>query len=417
MVGITDGATQAIISNANSVEKDVRFPTFWAFRDYIPDFDNGGVLMMGLQSMLLQNVDSQLLVLPAWPSTWSVDYKLQAYDNTTVMVKSQGLTISQLEVFPTSRLKDVVLPTGKQNQSIIFSELTGLTRGTADLTLNAVVSSTLPVTYTSSDTTVAKVIGTKVHAVAKGSTMITAFQSGNSSFNESARISRELIVTSKIEAEKFSGQRGTQPENCSEGGLDVTSLHDGDYTFYRTIDLTGVNCLEFRVAGNIAVGSSAGTIEIRTGSATGTLIGSVTVPGTGGPQIWTTISTSIIATQGAVNLYLVYNNNPAFSINWFDIISYPTSVENLTEKTFGFVIFPNPAGSDCQIAFTKPDDKSCLLSVKIFSIQGALIQSDNYRIQSEYNQIRINTSNLKSGIYFIDCSWDGFKRTEKLIIR
>jgi hypothetical protein len=111
LLGLTDLAKKCIIENVNSVDTTIRFPAFWAPKnDYMPDFDNGGTLMMGLQNMLIQSVGSKIYVVPAWPSAWNVDYKLWAPDNTYVRLKFDGNTIKKVAVYPSSRTKDVVLP-------------------------------------------------------------------------------------------------------------------------------------------------------------------------------------------------------------------------------------------------------------------------------------------------------------------
>ncbi|GAO43000.1 DUF5703 domain-containing protein [Flavihumibacter petaseus] len=111
LLGRADLAKTYIARNVNSLDTAVRFPAFWKpGSDYIPDFDNGGVLAMGLQQMLLQNVDTRIFILPAFPASWKVDFKLHAFDNTVVRVKSDGNKIAQMDVFPVSRKKDVVIP-------------------------------------------------------------------------------------------------------------------------------------------------------------------------------------------------------------------------------------------------------------------------------------------------------------------
>ncbi|GHT74521.1 hypothetical protein AGMMS50262_07660 [Bacteroidia bacterium] len=110
LLGLTDEACKGIIKNITSLDPDVRFPAFWKpGSDYIPDFDNGGVFTLALQNMLLQNVDRKIYLLPAFPETWSVDFKLKAFDNTTMRVKSHGKTIDRTEIYPEYRKKDVIL--------------------------------------------------------------------------------------------------------------------------------------------------------------------------------------------------------------------------------------------------------------------------------------------------------------------
>lgn len=108
LLGLADESKKYLMKNIAALESEVRFPAFWKpGSDYIPDFDNGGAFMMGLQHMLIQNIDNQIIVLPAFPGSWNVDFKLHAFNNTTIHVKSKGNDISQLNVFPESRKKDV----------------------------------------------------------------------------------------------------------------------------------------------------------------------------------------------------------------------------------------------------------------------------------------------------------------------
>lgn len=424
LVGMTDFAKSFVTNNSKSVDATVRFPAFWAPKnDYMPDFDNGGALMTGLQSMLIQSVDSKVYVLPAWPSTWNVDYKLQAYGNTSVRVVSQGSTITKLDVFPLQRLNDIVQPSWKQNQSLTFPELPVTKVGGADISPGAIASSVLLVTYTSSDTTIAKIVNNKIRAVGNGEAMITAIQSGNSKYNPSPAVKRKLVVSqftsTRYEAEKFNGQSGIQTETCAEGGLNLAFVNDGDYTFYNNVNLTGATRIELRVAGNVDVGNTAGTIEIRVGSPTGTLLGSVTVPGTSGWQIWTTISCQLTGAQGKQTLYLVYKNNCVFNVNWFDVITNNTTEAKTInrQKSFGFILFPNPAGKDCQVGFFNPTNQSVEVTLKVNSISGKLIKSDKYVLETGNQKFRLNTGSLKPGIYLADCISDGYRETKKLMIK
>jgi hypothetical protein len=109
LLGLGDLSKEYIMTNVTALDPDVRFPAFWKQgSDYIPDLDNGGVFSIGLQNMLLQNVEDKIYVLPAFPESWNVDFKLHAFDNTTVRIKSKGTTISSLAVFPQSRKKDII---------------------------------------------------------------------------------------------------------------------------------------------------------------------------------------------------------------------------------------------------------------------------------------------------------------------
>jgi len=66
--------------------------------------------MMGLQYMLMQCYGNQFNILPSWPSTWNVDFKLCAPSNTTVRVKFQSGAITYVAVTPTNRANNLIGP-------------------------------------------------------------------------------------------------------------------------------------------------------------------------------------------------------------------------------------------------------------------------------------------------------------------
>ena len=87
-----------------------RFPTFWGpGHDWVPDHNWGGSGMIGLQEMLMQTIGDKILLLPAWPRDWDVDFKLHAPKNTTVECSYRGGRIEKLTVIPKDRERDVVV--------------------------------------------------------------------------------------------------------------------------------------------------------------------------------------------------------------------------------------------------------------------------------------------------------------------
>jgi hypothetical protein len=54
----------------------------------------------------------KILLLPAWPTHWKVDFKLHAPGNTTIRCRAENGKVTDLEVTPPSRKKDVVLGAG-----------------------------------------------------------------------------------------------------------------------------------------------------------------------------------------------------------------------------------------------------------------------------------------------------------------
>jgi len=82
----------------------------------------------------------------------------------------------------------------KQNQTITFAPLPAKTYGDPAFVLNATASSGLPVSYMSSNISVATVSGTTVTIVGAGSAVITASQGGNAVYNPATAVARTLTV-------------------------------------------------------------------------------------------------------------------------------------------------------------------------------------------------------------------------------
>jgi uncharacterized protein (TIGR03790 family) len=109
---------------------------------------------------------------------------------------------------------------------------------------------------------------------------------------------------------------GVQTEQCAESGLDVGSIVDGAYTVYKNVQLTGAATLVVRVAS----AGSGGNVELHLDSATGTMLGSCTVPVTGDWQTWVTQTCPLSDTSGAHDVYLVYTGSGGadlFNVEWF----------------------------------------------------------------------------------------------------
>lgn len=87
-----------------------RFPAFWGpGHDWTPDHNWGGSGMIGLQEMLMQCNGRQILLLPAWPADWEVDFKLHAPFSTVVEGRFVAGKLESLQVTPPERAADVVV--------------------------------------------------------------------------------------------------------------------------------------------------------------------------------------------------------------------------------------------------------------------------------------------------------------------
>jgi alpha-L-fucosidase 2 len=109
LVGLTSAAQADVINNFNDTYPECRFRAFWNTRnDYVPTEDTGGAAMSALQFMLMQCVGTNILLLPSWPPSWNVDFKLNAPGNSSVRLILTNGTVSQLTVNPSTLTNNLV---------------------------------------------------------------------------------------------------------------------------------------------------------------------------------------------------------------------------------------------------------------------------------------------------------------------
>jgi hypothetical protein len=120
----------------------------------------------------------------------------------------------------------------------------------------------------------------------------------------------------QTEAETIAWAWDVQTETCSEGGMDVTAIENGDYIKVKGVDFaSGATSLDVRVAS----AGSGGNIEVRLDSQTGTLVGTCAVATTGGAQTWATKTCPIAGASGKHDLFFVFTGGSGslFNFNWW----------------------------------------------------------------------------------------------------
>ncbi|EJT72432.1 xylosidase/arabinosidase [Gaeumannomyces tritici R3-111a-1] len=133
---------------------------------------------------------------------------------------------------------------------------------------------------------------------------------------------KDLDPYVRVEAETIAFSRGVGTEPCSEGGINVNNINNGDYVKVAGVafgDSPGPKTFTTRVA---AGGSAQGAkIELRLGGESGTLVGSCNVPAsTGGWQSWTTVSCGVSGATGTKDLFFKFVGSGSgylFNMNWW----------------------------------------------------------------------------------------------------
>jgi len=81
------------------------------------------------------------------------------------------------------------------SQTITFGALANQTVGVADYSPSATINSPLTITYTSSNSAVATIVGGLIHVVGAGTTTITASQAGNVNYTAASDVNQSLTVS------------------------------------------------------------------------------------------------------------------------------------------------------------------------------------------------------------------------------
>lgn len=128
-------------------------------------------------------------------------------------------------------------------------------------------------------------------------------------------------VDQTIQAEHFSSASGVQAFNKAgaNGGQTLGFIDPGDWSAYNGVNLTGVTTFRARVVS----GGPGGTIQVRTGSATGPILGSVAVPNTGGWNTFANVQTNLTGVpQSTQNLFLTYTGSGSglFDVDDFTLV-------------------------------------------------------------------------------------------------
>ncbi|MEU7679089.1 ThuA domain-containing protein [Micromonospora taraxaci] len=111
-----------------------------------------------------------------------------------------------------------------------------------------------------------------------------------------------------IQAEAFSSANGVSAftKAGANGGQTLGYIEPGDWAAYNGVNLTGVTSFTARVVS----GGAGGTIQVRTGSATGPVLGSVAVPNTGSWDTYANVTTALSNVPSSTqNLYLTFTGS------------------------------------------------------------------------------------------------------------
>ncbi|WUQ64629.1 PQQ-dependent sugar dehydrogenase [Streptomyces canus] len=125
------------------------------------------------------------------------------------------------------------------------------------------------------------------------------------------------------QAEHFGTGSGVSviAKDTAHGGNTVGDINNGDWIAFTPYVLSNAKSLTARVSS----GGTGGTLEIRAGSATGTLLGKATVPVTGGWETFQDVTANLSkAPRGTTTLYLVFKGSGTGALFDVDDFTFTT---------------------------------------------------------------------------------------------
>jgi surface protein len=251
------------------------------------------------------------------------------------------------------------LTVNKAEQSISFAALAAKTYGDAAFDLTATASSGLPVSYSSSDETVATISGSTVTIVGAGSAVITATQAGNANYNAATPVEQTLVVNKAAQTitleeieDKLADAEAFEVVASASSGLPVT----------------------FKISGPAIISGNTITLDGTTGLVT------------------------VTASQAGNENYLAAEQVEES----FEVITV-TGLADL-EKV-GIRAYPNPASGFLIIEVQENRE----VQLSLFDLNGKM------RLKVGNSSQRVDISMLESGIYFLRVRSSGKNTYYKIV--
>ncbi|MDP5275759.1 carbohydrate-binding protein [Chengkuizengella axinellae] len=204
---------------------------------------------------------------------------------------------------------------------------------------------------------------------------------------EGSYLINEVNAFDKMEAESFSAMSGIETE--TNGNVtNVGWTDNGDYIMFENVNF-GDGAIQVDVS--VGSASKGGSLELRIGSPTGTVIGEVMVNNTGGWHNYETVSADITSAKGINDLYVVFKGtNGIGNVDWIQFHEF-TQTNLLLDSGF-------ESGNLSSWNEWHPDNLQLAQSV---DSEGPL--NGNYKLvhwaPTDYQQLTSQILNVPNGTY------------------
>lgn len=135
----------------------------------------------------------------------------------------------------------------------------------------------------------------------------------------------------RVEAETICWESGVETENCSEGGMNVCDINNGEYIKVGGADF-GDGAETFTVSASSA--GSGGKLEIHLDKKDGKLVGSCDIGGTGGWQSWKEFTCDISGAEGVHDIYFTFSGGSGalFNMDWWQFRNSDTPAQTTSDR-------------------------------------------------------------------------------------
>ncbi|WP_405149847.1 ThuA domain-containing protein [Sphaerisporangium sp. NBC_01403] len=161
-------------------------------------------------------------------------------------------------------------------------------------------------------------VTTTLNGSGTGSLFLTFTGGAGSLFDVDTFSLTKTTAPTPVEGESYTSQSGVQVANHAgaSGGKTVGYIDNGDWAGYASVSTAGATGFTARISS----GGAGGAIQVRSGSQTGTLLGTVTVPSTGSFDTFQNVSTTLSGSaSGPVFLVFTGNGGSLFDVDTFTI--------------------------------------------------------------------------------------------------
>lgn len=318
----------------------------------------------------------------------------------------------------------------KANQTITFPPMLLKNPTDAGFDPNATASSGLPISYRSSNTTVATLIAGKVHIMASGTTVITATQTGNTNFNAAPEVAQTLEVVFTLPASNFTVKATDETCKTSDNGsINLTAAQALNYTasvmvsgvttnypFSSTLALNNLPAGSYTICVTVAGQSSYKQCfdvlikepkDLAVYSSLKENENLVVLQLEGGERYTIELNGVITTTTNQeISLPLLKGNN-VVKISSDKMCQGSITRNFVTSNRIS--IYPNPVKSILNMVTGSNDQ----VKIEIHALDGRLMHTGKYI--PEYRQVGVDVSKLNKGLYVLTLSVGNSKTVHKLI--